>query len=204
MPVEYSKTGSSIRPFTVSNDLFAEMGRIIRACSEIEDIIALHLCNLAKIGEAESLILLGRVPVSAKLRMAATIANAVGGEVATVHNRCFDNDDFKQLMKCRNTVAHGLLLGQNDEGGLAFRTVDPAGADAARLNINVISWDIGAFGHFAEMAENSIPELERLLGLQAWRKRRREQDLLPHRKSQPKEKQGAKQQPPPESSQAKR
>jgi hypothetical protein len=174
------------------------MARIIRACAEIEDIITLHLCQLARIGEAESVVLLGRVPVSTKLKMATVIADALGGEAAETHHRCFDSEAFKGLMRCRNTIAHGLLLGLNDEGGLAFRTIDVAGADETALNMNVISFNLEDFAPIAKSAEEAIPALERLLKLQAWRRERRERDLLPHRKSQAKAKRDAKPQPPPQ------
>jgi hypothetical protein len=176
------------------------IGRLIRACAEIEDIIGLHLNYLACIGEAESIILLGRLGAAAKLKMATTIAHMLGGEVQAVHDRCFDNEGFRGVMKCRNTVAHGLLLGVNDDGLLSFVTLDPAGGDEARLSMNVISYDPRHIGECADMAENSIPELERLLKLEAWRQKRRSRDLLPHRKAQTKEKQGAKQKRPPRSS----
>jgi hypothetical protein len=176
------------------------MGRLVRACAEIEDIIGLHLCRLAHIGEAESVILLGRLGAAAKLKMATTIAHAVGGEIKAIHDRCFDNEGFRSVVRVRNTVAHGFMLGLNDGGALSFVTMDPAGADEAALNMTVISLDLGQFKQSAKLAENSIPELERLLKLEAWRKERRARALLPHRKSQGKGKQGAKQKRPPQSS----
>jgi hypothetical protein len=200
MKIEYSKTGSSIKPFVIPDDVLADMGRLIRACTEIEDIIGLHLCGLASIGEAESVVLLGRLPSSAKLKMATVLAHALGGETAKVHDRCFDNEGFREIIRCRNTIAHGLLLGQNDEGGIAFRTVDTVGADEAGLTLNVISYELPAVRERAEIAENSIPALERLLKLETWRKERRARELLPHRKSQAKGKRGAKQKRPPRSS----
>jgi hypothetical protein len=192
MEIEYSKTGSSIKPFTITAEIYADMGRLIRACAEIEDIISLHLCKLASIGEAESVVLLGRLGAAQKLKMATTLAHAIGGEAKATHDRCFDNDGFRDVIKCRNTVAHGLLLGMNDDGLLSFRTVDAAGADETALNLNVISYDPRAFGERADIAENSIGALERLLKLEAWRKERRTRELLPHRKSQAKGRQGAK------------
>lgn len=202
MQYEYSETGSAITPFTLTAELHCDMGRLIRACAEIEDIVGLYLCRLAHIGEAESIVLLGRSSASAKLRMAATIANAVGGETKTLHDRCFENDGFRGVIKCRNTVAHGLMLGLNDEGRLSFVTLDAAGANETALSMTTISYDLRAFRECAEIAEASIPELERLLRLEAWRKTRRERPLLPHRKSQAKGKQGAKPQRPPKPSPA--
>lgn len=185
MGIEYAKTGTAIKPFQLPDEVLLNMARIVRACAEIEDIITLHLNKLADLTEGQSVLLLSRMPVSAKLTLASTLAKVVGKNCVAAHNACFGDAQFADLMRCRNTIAHGLLLGQTaDEGKLAFRTVDVSGADEGSITVNVISYELDDFRKYAELAIALVPYQEATLKLEALRKTRRVQDLLPHRKAQ--------------------
>lgn len=186
MKFEYSKKPSAIKPYTIPDDVFAAMGRLIRASAEIEDIIGLQLCQVANITEAQSLVLLGKMPVSSRLQLASICANAMGGDAAKAQDICFDkNENFKFLMQCRNVVAHGLLLGLTDEDKVAFRTYDRTGVEGDVVSVQAASYAPEDFAIFAKMAEESIPKLEKILKLGPSRQKRRERGLDPHRKSQP-------------------
>lgn len=186
MKFEYSKTGTSIKPFVLTPELLTAMGRIVRAFTEIEDIVGLYLCQVSGITERQSLVLLGRLGMSAKLQLAAKFASADSPEAAATHDLCFDNNEgFQGLKICRNAIAHGLLLGLTDEGKIAFRTVDVVGVDQATATLTVVSFAPDAFDVFAQSAENSIPKLEKLLKLGSSREKRRLRALDRHRKSQP-------------------
>jgi hypothetical protein len=199
---EYSATASSVRPYKLTQKQLLGIGRLIRACAEIEDITTLHMCELADITEGQSLVFLGRAARSQKLRIAETFAKARGGKTAEAFASCFDNDEYRAIIRCRNAVAHGLLLGLTDQNKIAFRVADVVGTDGLTISILVNSFEKHSFETFAKMAEDAIPQLERILGLGALRQKRRELGLDPHRKAPPQGKQSAKSPPQPQSSQA--
>ena len=181
----YSATGSSVKPITLDGDILQAIGRLIRACSEIEDLLTLYLCELAQMKEGQFVILLGRTPVSKKVKLAKDFAEAHGPEEVDKFDRCFSNEQFKTIFAMRNAVAHGLLLGETDEGKIAFRLVDAVGwGELGQVSILVTSYAPEDFGIVAEMAEDGVPKLEAILKLQDQRAERRARPLDPHRKSQ--------------------
>lgn len=185
MHQEYSKSGSAIQPYTLTDDVLLGMGRLLRAFAEIEDIITLHLCSVASISEAQAVLLLGRLGMSKKLTMAYTFAAARGGNNKALLDGCFDNDEYKLCLKARNVAAHGLLLGLTEEGRIAFRTVETTSASSDAVGLEAISFEPEAFEIYAGMAENAIPQIEDLLGVRALREERRLRDLGGHPKAQP-------------------
>lgn len=185
MKREYSATGSAVKPITLGEDIILAIGRLIRACAEIEDLLTLFLCELAQIKEGQFVILLGRTPVSKKVKLAKDFAEAHGPEEVDKFNRCFGNEGFKTIFGMRNAVAHGLLLGETDEGKIAFRLVDTVGwGEFGQVSILVTSFAPEDFGNVAKMAEDGVPQLEAILRLQDQRAERRARPLDPHRKSQ--------------------
>lgn len=182
------------------------MGRIIRACAELEDIASLYLYQIADIGEPEAMVMIPRAALSAKITMAKTLVEALGGKAKERFDACFTGDAWISLIRCRNIIAHGVLLGRTDEGKIAFRTAELVGSDKVAgtelitMSLNVISYEIDDFATFAKIGEHLIVEAERILKLGALRKRRRSQAILPHRKAQPTRQPSAKPSPPRKSS----
>jgi len=199
MPAIYSAKGSALRPYSLTKADYHGIGRLIRACAEIEDIINLFLCKLADIPEGASIVLLGKLPSSARLKMVEAFALAHGTELTRLYNESFNTDTFRTIIRCRNCVAHGWLLGLTDDGAIAFQIQDTQGVEEAKIMTVVRAWKPGQFGQIASRAEALIPQMERALGLQALREKRRTLALDPHTKSQSKGKQIAKRgrQPPP-------
>lgn len=200
MAKTYGNTAQKVKPAKISEQTLAEIGRLIRACAEIEDIIDLHICNLAEISESKAAILLGRTAVTRRLEIAKTLAKTREGDAFERHNHAFSNEEFGDIIDCRNAVAHGKLLGENDDGDLSFLTMNTAMPDGDAAIRIVASYPPDAIRHFATMAEGAIAPLEKLLKVEALREERLHKPLLPHRKAQPQ--QTAKQKHPPESSQA--
>lgn len=184
MTNEYSRVGSALKPVELTGAQLQAMGRIIRAVAEIEDIITLHMCNLAEITEGQAIILMGRTNISTKLKLSFSLANALGGEAKRITDECFDNEAYRALMKCRNAIAHGLLLGQTDTGKIAFRT-STASLQGETVGIEVATYEPSAFAQFAEIAELAIQQIEGPLRVQELREARREQSLERHSKAQP-------------------
>lgn len=179
----YSKTGTSITPHKLDDAALLAIGKLIRACAELEDLVSLALCELAEINESQSLILLGKMAVSKKLSLAITFAN--NPEDTEIIKSCFDNEHYNSIIRCRNAVAHGLFLGLTDQGSMAFRVTELLGAKDGKVSLLVHSYSQKDLDGFAAMAEGAVPQIEALLKLQTLRETRRQRGLLPHRKAQP-------------------
>lgn len=184
MVINRSLKGSKLSPYTLSDDQLLAIGRLIRACAEIEDIINLYLCDLADIGLGQAIILLGRMSASSKLKIAETLASIEGGDASAIHKECFDNDHYFDIVRCRNTVTHGILLGKDEAGLIAFQVQETLGVEGTKIMLGVNAYDERAFKAFADQAEDVIPQLEARLKLQPSREKRRTQALDPHPKAQ--------------------
>lgn len=187
----YSSTGSKVEPAQLDDAALLAIGRLIRACAEIEDCVNLFICNLAEINESKLLVLLGRTPISKKASIAEYLAKMNTKEAQELAEWAF-NPNFFNTFKCRNAVAHGKLLGRNDEGAWSFVTSDteaPDGPSAIQLALSVTTEYLE---QVAEAAEKAIPLLEDRLKLKVLREGRYTRDLRPHRKAQPQRKKDGK------------
>ncbi len=195
----YSSKGTTLKPYALTKADLLGIGRLIRACAEIEDIIHLYLSQLADVPEGMAILLLGRLPSSARLKLIKALGEANGGKHPKLYREAFDNDDYRSIVKCRNAVAHGMLMGMTESGEIAFQSHDTQGFDDVKLYTTVNAWPPGAFDEYAHQAEDIIPQMEEAFGLKALRQKRRAQALSPHMKSQEKAKPKAKRerQPPP-------
>jgi len=193
MPVEvrYASEPTNVKPYDLSDDELLGIGRLIRACAEIEDIINLHLYKLAEITEGAGVMLLGRMSTSARLKLMEAFSTSRSAKARKMFQEAFDNEHYRHVVRCRNTVAHGLLLGVTEDDLIAFQVQDPQGFEAGTLVLSVNAYDHRAFAAFATQAEHIIPQLEEGFGLQESRETRRAKALSPHKKSQPKAKQKA-------------
>lgn len=180
----FSSKPSKVTMYKLSNEAFQSIGRLVRACAEIEDIVTMFMCSVAGLSEAQATVLLGKTAISQKLRITKTFADALGQGASEAYNVCFENDEFRSIIQCRNTVAHGFLLGMTDEGKVAFRVSEIVGVDGTAASILVHSYFEKDIGTFANMAEGAIPQIEKLLRLRSLREKRRSRPLDPHRKAQ--------------------
>jgi hypothetical protein len=188
MARNYSATPSKLKAAKLNQKILASIGSLIRAFAEIEDLITLFISNLAGISESKAVVLLGRTNISRKLEIALYLAKMTNQRVTTLHKKLFGSD-FSEVLECRNAVAHGVLLGKwNDDDKdtlyafLTSKTEEPTGSSASQV---VISFTAERLAEVAQVAEKSIPIVERLLQLEPLRQRRLGQSLGPHRKAQP-------------------
>lgn len=182
----YSPKPSGLQPFTIPPDQMLSMGRIVRACAELEDILTLFLCGLADIGEGQATFLLGRTAISQKLEITAAFARSHGGDKEKRFKQCFESEVFKDIIRCRNLIAHGVLLGLSDEGMITFRTIATDGADSRGVRMEAVSHRLDHFENVAKIAELAVTELEAYLNVQPLREIRRQQSLERHSKAPPK------------------
>jgi hypothetical protein len=173
-----------VKPIALGDDILLAIGRLIRACAEMEDMLTLFLCDLVQMPEGQFVVLLGRTPVSVKVRLAEQFAEAMSPGAHEAFKLCFGNDDSKSIFRMRNAVAHGLLLGETDEGRIAFRAAETVGMEGTKVSILVTSFAPEDFASIARQAEDALPKIENILKLQEQRAERRARPLDPHRKSQ--------------------
>jgi hypothetical protein len=185
VPRVYSVKSSTLQPYTIPDDTLLAMGRLIRACAELEDIFTMYLCRLAKLGEGQVAILLGVTPVSKKIALAGQFARAKGGVEGQKYTQLVENDTFKEIWRARNIAAHGVLLGLSDDGLVTFRTMATDGMDADSVRIEAVGLVPHHFQKVAEVAEQTVTDLESYLGVRSARETRRQQPLAPHTKAQP-------------------
>jgi hypothetical protein len=200
MPQVYPEIGEELLTYALSDTDLQAIGRLVRACAEIEDVVNLHMCALAEISEGHSVLLLGRTAVSQKLKISGVFAVARGGNAKADFDECFGQVGFADMMRCRNTVAHGVLLGITNSGQIAFRVTEPTETTAQLVALQVNAYKATDLVGFALGAEAIIPQIENRLGLQGRHETRLAQALRPHRKSRTQTtRQGSKRAPPPQS-----
>ena len=182
MPLTYYPDELSIQPAKLDDDALLQIGRLIRAFAEIEDIVTLYLFQLAQVSESPGLVMMGRTPLSAKLGSAEYLAKMYGGTVADLHAKVF-TPTFYDGLRCRNTVAHGVLLGRSDLGW-AFLTADTLAPQVPMAATHkVLSYSTAAIAEQANGWDGNLDEMARALGVRSQREGRCEQPLGPHPKS---------------------
>jgi hypothetical protein len=182
----------------IDNESLQAIGRIVRASAEIEDILMLHICNLASISEAKAMVLLGRSPFSTKKALALQLAKLHSAEAVTTHNDVF-NKNLTTFFKCRNVVAHGTFLGMDDNGHYAFLTAETdEKSDIGQLVKLVQSYASETLKANADIAEAAIPHIEETLQVKSLRERSYCKSLEVHQRDRNKRKSATKPPNPPQ------
>lgn len=197
MPIAYTHEGAELKPYVLGAADLRAIGRLGRACAEIEDCLTAYLCHVAKISEGQALILLGKLPISGKKRISSTFAESHGSEELARFNSLFETPAYSEIMKCRNSVAHGILLGRTPEGHIAFRATEmlAAGSDVASVQVN--AYTSGGLASYAHDAAAMAESLRSALNQQGTQERRRERGLRHHPKGQTKRPSSKPKRPPP-------
>ena len=178
-----SKGKSRIHPYVLSRQELRAIGRVVRAVAELDELTNLYVNSLACLEDWQAQVILGRMQTSARLKIAGTIAETQGPIAIKVHKDFFDNPTYRAIIKFRNTVTHGILLGKDDNGKIAFAVQEIAGTDDDIIFGTVNAYEPKAFEGFAELSEKSIKSLEHGLQLTTLREKLREQALSPHPKA---------------------
>ncbi|WP_156029827.1 hypothetical protein [Sphingomonas sp. URHD0057] len=182
---------------------YQAIGRVVRACAEIEELITMFIAEQARITDGTVAILLGQTALSKKLSIANYLAAARGPEIRAQYENCI-TPMFKEIIQCRNAVVHGQLLGKSEDGHWAFlsvRTEEPA--EVGKSVQLVFSFSRADLVLYADEAKKAVELIEKSLEYEGLRILRRGRSLEPHRKSQPKAKPAAKRKRPPRSSRVK-
>ena len=190
----YGDKALNVTPAQLDEKALLAIARLVRACAELEDIVNLFICNLAEISESRMVVLLGKSAISKRVEIAEYLAK-MGTKSAQELAEWAFNEGFWNTFRCRNDVAHGVLLGKNEEDGWSFltaKTEPPEGPSAIQI---VASYETSFLEIMATTAEEAIPELEDRLKLKDQRTARHGRPLAPHRKAQRRSQRDAKQQP---------
>lgn len=183
MPYEYSDSESELKPYVLELVEEAIVGKIIRACAELDDIVTLWLCECAQLSEGHLIFLAPRMQITAKIEAAGKFAKFRGGDWESRHKEAFCHEDFQALIKCRNIVAHGSLLGKDSDGGIVFRVPEYLGEKIDEgIAVEAFSYSTEQLANFAGLAQVWVKEFEEGLKLQSLREKRRERPLGVHPK----------------------
>lgn len=177
----YPSEPATVKPAELPDDVLTSIGRLVRSCAEIEDILDLFIGNLAELSETKVAILIGKTPISRKREIALELATIRADAAAKTHKIAFDSV-FNEILYCRNAIAHGNFLGISDNG-YVFRTANPGPIqDESKLQI-AVCYSAEVIHDFARIAEARIGELEILLQVKERREERYTRSLLPHNKA---------------------
>jgi hypothetical protein len=187
-----SPFGSKITPYELSNEEYYWIGRLVRATSELEDIINEHFVRVSRLSYGAAIIILGKMPSSGRLSIAKQFAKAHGGDVLAAHNECFEDEAFRHIIKTRNALVHGFLMGKTELGHVAFEIQETQGVEGQEVVVSVFTLPDGAIRAYALKAEAAISHFEERLNVKASRAERRLQELGPHTKAQDKPRGGQK------------
>lgn len=200
MPSAYGATHVTTKPIALSDETLIAIGRLVRAFAEVEELVTLFISALAKLNQSQAVIVLGKAALVRRLEMAEHLAKISGGEHLDRYNACFNTVEFRDAHTCRNVVAHGILLGEDSEGVLAFLT-DKTDAPLGNSTIQLVaSYQPKTINDWSLWTANNVEPMANHLGLQSWLKRYQPQALRPHRKGRLPRGAGGKSTPPPQSS----
>jgi hypothetical protein len=118
MQHNYSSEGTELTAAVLDDTILRNIGRMFRAAAEIDDIVTLYLCAIAKLSEGHAIILLGRAALSKKIELARNFARAHGEKELERFKTTLGNEHFQAAIEFRNTIAHGAMLGLTNEGEL--------------------------------------------------------------------------------------
>jgi hypothetical protein len=192
----YPSEKATVKPSELPDDIVLSIGKLVRACAEMEDILDLFICGLAEISESKATILLGRTAVTRRVEIALELAKLRTDEAVTVHKKAFDSA-FDDILYCRNVVSHGTFMGTS-EHGYVFRTALPGPTLTDQKLRLAVALPAQTIHDTAALATLRAAELEEFLQVKEQRAERQTQSLSPHNKSQPLA--SAKRPPPPQSS----
>jgi hypothetical protein len=187
----YSPKATGVDPVPLDERALLTIGRIIRACAEMEDLVNLFICNLAEISETKMVVMLGKTNLRTRAQIAEYFSKLNTPQAQELAKWAF-SDGFWNIQTCRNCIAHGVLLGKDEDGHWTFltsRTETPEGTSAIQL---VAGYTIEHLEEVARVAEEAIPQYEDRLRLKGLRQARYGRPLSPHRKGLPQQKRGAK------------
>lgn len=177
MPIQYLQTDPVLRPGKLSaNDLRA-IGRLIRAFSELEDILTLFLFKITRVGNGAGRALLGHQPISKKTVIAQQFLEKGSKDFKNLKDT-YLSERFSDVQRCRKVCAHGILLGVDQKGWFAFQTDGIDAVLGETMAMRVLHYPPSLIYKLSMDAEAMIAQFEQALGMQSSREKRYTPPLL--------------------------
>lgn len=192
MRVEYKATPTNLKPYALNNEDLISIGRVVRAWATVEDAATRWIWFVTQMDPVHLLLMLGRMTVSGRIKLAAELAKSKPGRTSDLHKAMFDNEDFHKIAKFRNAVTHGIILGKNEDDEVAFRSQDISATGLNELALSVFCWKAEDFPSYADTAERLANAITQTRWYQQSNSVFLTPSLAPHPKAQAKGKRAAK------------
>lgn len=180
----YRPSDGQMQPGDLSDEAHRLIGRLVRACAQIEELITFFIMNLTNLDEATATLVLGKTAPTRRLEMVAYLAETQGGEHFAAYKRLF-GPAYREVVLCRNVVAHGSFMGLDDEGRYTFLIDTMEMPEKGQPFKKVISLNEADLSHFTNDAEQLRKMIETDLMLEPLQQRRLQQSLTRHHKASP-------------------
>lgn len=156
--------------------MLREIGRLVRACAEIEDCIFIAITALCEINEGKSTVLLGRVAISTALVKVQQLTKQYAPQLHGNLSLLVKNY-ITELLQARNGVVHGVYIGCKDGqysflSNIIFEPIDE------QTHKKVFSYTEKYIASCANVAEEVIEKLVDLYGIPVLRAGRYKQHLV--------------------------
>jgi hypothetical protein len=181
----YRKKDSKLHPGKIKAVDYKHIGRLLRACAEIENLLSLYLFELADVDRECGIALIGKAPAKSRLVIAQKLAGT-GTDIAQKLRECFIESGHKEAVDARNCLAHGTFLGLDDDGRYTFENEVwelEIEEDERVLYTQTVAFSGPEIGHLATSTEKLIPVVEKKLGLRSLRQKLRQLPLRAHPKA---------------------
>ena len=172
-----------LSPYQLTDELYLASAKILRAAAEIEDIVNLTVAQFADLSESKASVLLGRSPLAARIRIARKLGSLRKDAALKAFDKAFE-PPFKDFLRLRNTLAHGALLGVNDDGDIFFQTNEVSGFEDDAVVAEAIGWPPATIKFWGDKAEEYVEYIETTLQLRDKRQGQERRELLGARISQ--------------------
>ncbi len=180
--MKFADTIPSLKNTPIPTETLADIGRLIRACAELEDCIKHYICLLADMSERNATIILGTTATRKRFEIAEELARVTGEAEHDLFSKLAGQ--LKDVIETRNSVAHGVYLGQNEKDGrLFFRIERPVKNDLREVIVLVAGVLPDDIKRQAARLEALIPEIEKHLRIEALREKRLQQTPQLHPKA---------------------
>jgi hypothetical protein len=178
---------------------FESIGRLVRACADLEIVVDLYIARLCRLSELEYYTLLGRTSLSGKISIAQALAEN-HGEAEKIKD--VFTATVTDAIDARNLVSHGPYLGLADGGLLLFATNRAVRDDGQRVGNLAQGLSHGALREYAEALSRKLPKIIETLQVAALLRTVTQAPISPHPRSRPAKSKRATRGAPPGSSRA--
>ena len=161
---------------------FESIGRLVRACADLEIVVDLYIARLCRLGEMEYYTLTGRTSLNGKISMAQSLAEQ-HGEAEKIKD--VFTAPVTDAIDARNLVSHGAYLGLADTGLLLFATNRAVRDDGQRVGNLARGFSQGALNGHAEALSSALPEIIVTLQVGALLRTVTQAPISPHPRSRP-------------------